>query len=272
MAAAPSPPPDLLRRVRTWFKTFTEPYRRLDADGKGNIRLKITHTYRVCGEIRRLALDMGLSAGERRIAQCAALLHDVGRFEQYARYGTYLDSQSIDHAALGVDLIRDHGVLGGLSDPLPSRILQAVAVHNRKELPGNLHPETARLCAMLRDADKIDIWRVLLTHYEAESGGRNASLDFALPDLPEVAPEVRERLIERSIVDMGTVRSLTDLRLLQVGWVYDVHFPYTFERIRKRRILERFEALLPRTNEIRRFLDIARSHVAESRFEKGGAS
>ena len=41
-----------------------------------------------------------------RIAEAVALLHDVGRFEQYKRYGTFNDRKSVNHAALGVEIMK----------------------------------------------------------------------------------------------------------------------------------------------------------------------
>ena len=37
------------------------------------------------------------------------LLHDVGRFEQLRRYGTFIDAQSIDHAEFGADRLFRQG-------------------------------------------------------------------------------------------------------------------------------------------------------------------
>ena len=33
------------------------------------------------------------------------MLHDIGRFEQIKRYGTFNDSKSVDHGEFGADLL-----------------------------------------------------------------------------------------------------------------------------------------------------------------------
>ena len=37
------------------------------------------------------------------------MLHDVGRFEQLRRFGTFDDSKSIDHARAGVQVLFEQG-------------------------------------------------------------------------------------------------------------------------------------------------------------------
>jgi hypothetical protein len=42
------------------------------------------------------------------------------------------------------------------------------------------------------------------------------------------------------------------MKLLQLGWVYDVNFTATLKRIRQRRFLEQIIDFLPRTEDIER--------------------
>ena len=39
------------------------------------------------------------------LAWLTGLLHDIGRFEQVRRYGTFNDAKSIDHGKLGVEIL-----------------------------------------------------------------------------------------------------------------------------------------------------------------------
>ena len=45
------------------------------------------------------------------LAEAIAVLHDIGRFEQFFRYHTYSDSASVDHARLGADIIERTGIV-----------------------------------------------------------------------------------------------------------------------------------------------------------------
>ena len=54
------------------------------------IRLKIEHTFRVAYLCGRIAGSLGMTGGLLDLAWFLGLLHDIGRFEQVRRYGTFL--------------------------------------------------------------------------------------------------------------------------------------------------------------------------------------
>jgi len=76
-----------------------------------NVILKEKHTRRVCKEILAIGKGLGLGEEDLGLAELVALFHDVGRFSQYAKYGTFADNKSEDHAALGTKVLREEGVL-----------------------------------------------------------------------------------------------------------------------------------------------------------------
>ena len=80
------------------FQEYTDRY----DSSRDMIRLKIEHTYRVCGLCQQIARSLDLPEEEVDIAWLTGLLHDVGRFEQQRVYGTFTDADSIDHAKYGV--------------------------------------------------------------------------------------------------------------------------------------------------------------------------
>ena len=149
--------------VMAEFKNYTDDYDSTDE----KVRLKIDHTYRVAELCERIARSEGMEEADIELAWLLGMLHDVGRFEQLRRYGTFIDAESIDHAQLGADIlfgegdskegkIRDY-VQGTEEDIL---IETAIRVHNRYRVPEDLPARTEKLSHILRDADKIDILKV----------------------------------------------------------------------------------------------------------------
>jgi len=63
------------------------------------------------------------------------------------------------------------GIVEGLHRLERRLILRAVALHNRPRLPKGLEPRLDLLARMLRDADKIDIYRVMKAHYLSAAKG-----------------------------------------------------------------------------------------------------
>lgn len=148
-------------RLEKRFEAFTEGYDLSDERISG----KKEHTIRVAENALEIAGRLGLDARGTDIAFAAAVLHDLGRFEQAARYGTFLDRE-MDHAAFGADYLFREGHISsfitpedGFSDEDLAVIEKAVRLHNLHVLPDGLTGRERCFCTLLRDADKIDIFR-----------------------------------------------------------------------------------------------------------------
>jgi len=144
--------------VRKAFNSYVAAY---DAEDP-KIKLKIAHTYRVAALCERIAGETG--AGRTELAWLTGMLHDIGRFEQIRRYNTFVDAVSVDHARFGADLLFREGLLERFVPELTEaekRILEkSIRAHNLYRLPEGLTEEETAYCNILRDADKIDIFRV----------------------------------------------------------------------------------------------------------------
>ncbi len=150
------------KRAQDIFSAYTDKY---DPDNS-LIRHKITHTLRVADNCERIAKSLDMEKDSVDLAWLLGLLHDIGRFEQVRRYGTFVDSVSVDHAEFGADLlfkeglIKDFPVENMVSEDL--RLLEtAIRLHNKLNLPKELDERTRCFCDLIRDADKTDIFRVI---------------------------------------------------------------------------------------------------------------
>ena len=145
-------------RARAAFKSYTDAY---DATNP-RIALKIEHTYHVAEACDAVAREQGWSSEDIDLAWLCGLLHDMGRFEQLRRYNTFIDAQSVSHAALSVSVLFDEGRIRDYLDDTNADSLLRAAVewHSAFRLPDGLDERTQRFCQILRDADKIDILRV----------------------------------------------------------------------------------------------------------------
>lgn len=144
--------------------TFAEYTSRYNADDP-KIKLKIDHTYRVAELCEMIAKDLKLDEYETDVAWLTGMLHDVGRFEQIKRYGTFNDSQSVDHANFGADLLFVDGLIdtyvdGFYDDGYGRSVETAIRNHSAFRIEEGLDGHTAMFCNIIRDADKIDIFRV----------------------------------------------------------------------------------------------------------------
>jgi hypothetical protein len=249
--------------LRAWFSDYVETFRSGDQEHDRNIDLKDGHTRRVCAEIKDIGKSLRLNLEDLFLAELTALFHDVGRFEQYARYGTFSDHKSEDHAKLGVKILQKNDVLKGLDPSTRELILKVIAYHNRLAIPEGETEACVFFTKLLRDADKIDIWRVVTDYYRQVDGTRNGTIELGLPDGPEISDEVCADLKAGRIVRMGDMKTLNDFKLLQMAWIYDVNFPRTFEIVRERGYMEMIRDALPQSEKVAEMYDTIRSYLEE---------
>ena len=248
---------------KEWFDNYVYTFKIGNENQRENIALKEDHTPRVCKEILDLGKELGLEEHELCLAEITALFHDIGRFEQYARYQTFVDSRSVDHALLGVKILQDNTVLCSLDEPAQDVVFRTITYHNRAALPRQETETCLFFAKLLRDADKLDIWRVVTDYYRQKNGRRNGVLECGLPDTPEISEEVYYDLMNKKIVDIKHVKNLNDFKLLQIGWVFDINFSPTFQRIKTRCYLDMIYNVLPKNKKTKNIFAVVQSFLHE---------
>ena len=147
------------RELVTW--TFDQYVSAYNADDP-KIKLKIDHTYRVAALCDRIAQSVGIEHTD--LAWLCGMLHDLGRLEQIRRYNTFVDALSVDHAGLGADLLFREGLLTRFAPELTDNeaciLERSIRSHSAYRLSAGLTDVEVLYCNILRDADKIDIFRV----------------------------------------------------------------------------------------------------------------
>ena len=168
------------------INAFAEYVRNYDPSDE-KIKLKIDHTYRVAGLCQRIAESLGLSEPDVDIAWLLGMLHDIGRFEQIRCFGTFNDVQSVDHAEFGADLLFKEGLIRKFAEGYyeecelarsgneeAEQIIKnnehhnkdtgllemAIRQHNKYRVKEDLTERQRMFCDILRDADKVDIFKV----------------------------------------------------------------------------------------------------------------
>lgn len=263
-------------------KTFQEYTDRYDSTNP-KIKLKIDHTYRVADLCEQIAQSLELSAAEVDLAWLSGMLHDVGRFEQLRRYNTFSDAQSIDHARFAVELLYDEGLIadyvpeisttelvadartwrsmGGAnesptaqSEDMPlSDILQtlriAIGEHSAYRIQKGLDERTRMFCQILRDADKIDIFRVICDTPMEEVYG------FQTKDIlrSAITPEVMQAFYEHHAVLRKLKKCPADYIVAHGSLTFELVYPESLRIAKEQGYLKQmmsFQSENPDTAEI----------------------
>lgn len=231
--------------LKTWFEEYISSFPVRDPDLRRNISLKQEHTTKVVEEIVAVGTEIGLNESEIALAEVMALFHDIGRFEQYLRYRTFVDGKSVNHAEFGVKILQQRDVLAGLNPHTRSLILKVIAVHNRAHLKDIEDPVCLFYTRLLRDADKLDIYRVVTEYYTGTEAEKNKAVELDLPDKPEISDEVFCDVMAQRVVEHTQLKTLNDFKLLQLAWIFDINFPPALRRVCERGYLQAIISTLP---------------------------
>jgi hypothetical protein len=251
----------VLDELKLWFDKYSRGFFGSDEFVNFHIQMKREHTQRTCEEILNLARHLALDDNQKRIAEAIALLHDIGRFPQFAAYRTYNDSKSVNHCTLGIEVLRREGALKSLDEQERFWVETAIEYHGGKSLPGNINGEALLFLKLIRDADKLDIFRIVIRTYRKLEEGPGGIL-LELPNDPQISQEVLEAVLSEQLVGYEKLNTLNDFKLCQIGWVYDLNFSASLERLESSSLLDEIFKFLPRTPEIAEVRRKIRSYIA----------
>jgi hypothetical protein len=244
---------------KKWFLDYVDQFSSPEVFIQENIRLKIEHTARVCENILLLAKVEKVGEEGCRLAEAIALFHDLGRFEQFMKYRTFKDSESENHALLGVKLLKKAGILSRLSPREKDLILKAVEYHNLMEIPGCVENSRVLLfySKLIRDADKLDILKLVSENYEKEEEFRNPTLEFDMPGTPGFSGNIVADILNNRMAKLADARNQNDIKLLRLSWIFDINFPATLALLKERGYLDKILTSIPETEEVQ----IIRKHL-----------
>ena len=249
-------------RLSEWFTTFCASYiHGAEDDDRRNYLLKEVHTYKVREAALTIATDQGCDATTILLAEAIGLLHDVGRFPQYRQFRTFKDADSVNHAARSVRVIVEEKILADIPREEQRLIIRSIALHNVYRVPEFLEEREDFFLRLIRDADKLDIWRVFLEYYALPEEERASAVGLGFPDHPVCSPEILDAITEGEMINLINVKTLNDFKLLQLSWIFDLNFGTTRRLFRERGYLEAFAAALPTGEEVRDALSVIESYL-----------
>ena len=198
-----------IRRIRKWWHAYVRRFDAGDADLRRNMRLKEAHTLRVYKEAALIGRALKISPEDLRLTEALVLLHDVGRFAQYARYRTFADRLSGESRIARLENPQAGKSAMPLS-ALPSQILRrAIRYHNQAEIPPVRDRRLRFFARLLRDADKLDIWRLMIDYSNSPPGRKNHAIAIGLLEGKEIRRSVMEDLRAQRIVARRNVKPST---------------------------------------------------------------
>ena len=270
---------NIIDSYKLWFDNYINHFREKYPELIENIDIKADHCKKVSAEIIALARNLNLSTEEMLLAEVIGLFHDIGRFRQFAKYQTFSDSKSQNHAELGVEVLKENNVLYDLSMENKDIIYNSILNHSTAKISIEKNERLIFFSKLIRDADKLDIWRLITEYYMVKeqkparlyvdkagpAGGENKALELELPDNDEISDEVLESILNKKLVLKESMKTLNDFKLLQIGWIFDLNFDYSIKRLHEKKYLDKIFNTLPENHKVNQVKEIVneyfRNHI-----------
>lgn len=242
-----------LENLKKWFYGYVATFYGSDELTNENIKLKEDHTRRMCADTQIIAEELGYNDEQKLIAETISLLHDTGRFEQYKRYHTYNDVGTENHSLLGLKILTDNKILNGIVISEREIIETAIRLHGEKDLPTGLSGQVEPFAKLIRDIDKLDIYKVMIDRVnDLRNNPKKCSSVFGYPATDGCSVHVVKAVLQGRTISYSEFKSLNDVILGLIGWIFDINFAATLKEIKKRGLIEKLLYYLPDTEDIRK--------------------
>lgn len=215
--------------------------------------MKKDHTFRVVKNTEQIIQNLSLSDEDTYCAKLIALYHDIGRFLQYEKYQTFLDKKSEDHANIAVRVLKKHRQI--LQEPvyIQKKILTAIILHNKLKLPHKLPALYQDLCKIIRDADKIDILRVLTENFTASLPEKEGVLLNAKDEPLLYSPHLLEQAMQKKDLKYTDIVYVNDFKIVVCAWLFVFNYSESIKILKEHNYIQTILSTLPDTKEIEAF-------------------
>lgn len=204
----------MLEKAIEKFKEYTSNYDKSIMQ----ISLKYHHSFAVSELMGELAFRLNLEKEKVELARVIGLLHDIGRFEQFTKYHGLSDEYS-DHAEESVIYLFDEGHIRDFitEDKYDEIIKSAIKYHNKLEIPNNLEDEELLFTKMIRDMDKVDIYKQLAVHRHLEFNADN------------ITEKVLENFQKEKCTVNSDAKTTSDSVIKYLSFIFDINFNDSFD-------------------------------------------
>ena len=217
-------------------KSFQEYLKNYDTND-GSIALKIKHTYEVVKKSEYIANGLRLDKENIELAKIIALLHDIGRFEQIKEFGEFNDKK-IEHAEFGVKVLFDNGLIRKFidEDKYDNIIYKAIYNHNKYKIEENLNEKELLQCKIIRDADKLDNFRVK----------EKDKLEDMFPKIynektinyETISEKVYEDFMQHKCIKLEDRKTIIDYWVCVIAFIFDLNFNISLQYVKENNYID----------------------------------
>ena len=218
------------------------------------IELKYEHSYRVMDICKGIAEDLELNKEDTKLAMVIGLLHDYARFEQWDKFKTFNDSESVDHGDLAVAELFGNNEIEKFDIPISyyQTIYDAIKYHNKYEYPENISKRDMLFSKLIKDADKLDIYYLI-------SIGKIKITD----DESNITEIISNEFYKEKLLRKEDRKTNSDKIVFYLGMMYDFNFKYSYKYIKENGILEKMYDLINKNEKFKPYFNHIDNYIEE---------
>lgn len=198
----------------------------------GSIKAKVVHTYGVIEKSEYIAKSLEISAEELELAKLIALLHDIGRFEQRQALKEFEDYTGMDHAEYGLKVLFEYRWIRRFieENKYDKIIYTAIKNHNKYKIEEGLDEKTLLQCKILRDADKLDNFRVK----DTENFENMLKYNPETINYETISPIVYETFMRCEQIDVRERKTQIDIWISYIAFLFDFNFDISLKYVKEK--------------------------------------
>lgn len=256
---------EILTALREVFKQQVEAMATADYDAQNRIDRNVIHAEKVIENSLVLAQTFDLQPEETRLAETVALFHDFGRFYQITNNFSE-EEHPFDHAEAAITFLKGVTPFNKLEEPVRELIIKIITNHNKLTLSAKEDDQVLFYSHLLRDADKLDAWRMTIEYLGAPNRFPAPVQDLNLSTKPLVTEKVCDTILNNKMPAKEDLRTLNDYVLLQIFWVFDLNFKKSFQLLNQQQYMRHLYEALPKNDRVIEIYRKVKIHVENQIF------
>jgi hypothetical protein len=237
---------DTIQAFRTDYKKYVQPFTSEAYESDNAVVRNLLHTEKVTQNILLIANSLELSESERYTAEALAIFHDIGRF--WLLHPDQHETKKMDHAEASVEYLKSNQNFNLLDEQSKNIILEVILYHHTPEIVKKDNPVSLFFSRLLRDADKLDIWRLTVDSLADKTKRSNLAREFGLIEKPIITASFSQNIIDGVLAKKDDIVTFSDYLLFQMSWVFDLNFRKSFQILNKMQYMRHIYDALPKAD------------------------
>lgn len=235
---------DTIQAFRTDYNNYVRPFMSEAYKSNNAVVRNLRHTEKVVENILLIANSLELSESERYTAEALAIFHDIGRF--WILQQNQDEAKTIDHAEASIEYLKSNQNFNLLDEQSRNIIAEVILSHHTPEIIKKDNPVSLFFSKLLRDADKLDIWRLTVDSLADKTKRSNLAREFGLIEKPIITASFSQNIIDGELAKKDDIVTFSDYLLFQMSWVFDLNFRKSFQILNKMQYMRHIYDALPK--------------------------